>query len=72
MDQDLTIFLAPFAIVVGGALIATSGLTLFGYHYIYQNKTQAILGFLAGLVLLGGLELRFFASSASFFEAPGA
>lgn len=72
MDQDLTIFLAPFAIVVGGALIAASGLTLFGYHYIYQNIAQAILGvscqsctpWRAGALLLC-IERIFFRSSRS-------
>ena len=68
MDQDLTIFLAPIGIIVGGGLIAFGGLTLFGLDLVFKTKSQAILGICAGLVLLGALEIRFYASSASFFE----
>jgi hypothetical protein len=68
MDQDLTIFLAPMFIGVGGGLIAFGGLTLFGLDLLFKTRPQAILGICAGLVLLGALEIRFFGSSASFFE----
>src|ERR1700730_5928990 len=68
MDQDLTIFLAPNGIIVGGGLIAFGGLTLFGLDLVFKTKSQAILGICAGLVILGALEIRFYASSASFFE----
>jgi hypothetical protein len=68
MDQNLTIFLAPICIIVGGGLIAFGGLTLFGLDLFYKTKSQAILGICAGLVLLGVLEIRFYGSSASFFE----
>jgi len=68
MDQDLTIFLAPISIIVGGGLIAFGGLTLFGLDLVFKTKSQAILGICAGLVIIGALEIRFYASSASFFE----
>jgi hypothetical protein len=68
MDQNLTIFLAPFCIIVGGGLIAFGGLTLFGFDLFFKTRTQAIVGICAGLVILGVLEIRFYASSASFFE----
>jgi len=68
MDQNLTIFLAPFLIIVGGGLIAFGGLTLSGLDLLFKSKSQAIAGICAGLVLLGALEIRFFGSSASFFE----
>ncbi len=41
---------------------------LFGLDLFYKTKSQAILGICAGLVLLGVLEIRFYGSSASFFE----
>jgi hypothetical protein len=69
MDQDLTIFIAPWGIIIGGGLIAISGLTLFGHPLILQTKTQAILALFAGIVILGAVELRFVASSAAFLEA---
>ncbi|MGH6936432.1 MAG: hypothetical protein ACRED2_09675, partial [Methylocella sp.] len=68
MDQNLTIFLAPFLIIVGGGLIAFGGLTLFGLDLFFKTRTQAIVAICAGLVILGVLEIRFYASSASFFE----
>jgi hypothetical protein len=68
MDQNLTIFLAPFLIIVGGGLIAFGGLTLFGLDLLFKTKSQAILGICVGFVLLGALEIRFFGSGASFFE----
>ena len=68
MDQNLTIFLAPFLIIVGGGLIAFGGLTLFGLYLLFKTKSQAILGICVGFVLLGALEIRFFGSGASFFE----
>jgi hypothetical protein len=69
MDQNLTIFLAPFLIIVGGGLIAFGGLTLFGLDLGFKTKSQAILGICTGLVLLGVPEIRFFGSDASFFES---
>jgi len=68
MDQDLTIFLAPICIIVGGGLVAFGGLTLFGLDLVFKTRSQAILGICAGLVILGVLEIRFYASSASFLE----
>ena len=66
MDQNLTIFLAPILIIVGGGLVAFGGLTLFGLDLVFKTRTQAILGICVGLVLLGVLEIRFYASGASF------
>src|ERR1700730_17673355 len=68
MDQNLTIFLATILIIGGGGLVAFGGLTLFGLDLVFKTRTQAILGICAGLVLLGVLEIRFYASGASFFE----
>jgi len=68
MDQNLTIFLAPILIIGGGGLVAFGGLTLFGLDLLFKTKNQAILGICAGLVILGALEIRFYSSSASFFE----
>ena len=68
MDQDTTVSLVLLFIVTGGSLVAFGGLTLFGHHLFFKTRSQAILGICAGLVLLGVLEIRFYASGASFFE----
>ena len=68
MEQDLTVFLAPFAIIIGGGLFAVGGLTLFGYPYIFQTKLQAILGLVAGIAILGVMEVKFFSASSLFLE----
>ena len=68
MDPNLTIFLAPLCIIVGGGLIAFGGLTLCGLDLLFKTRSQAILGICGGLVLIGALEIRFYASDASFFE----
>jgi hypothetical protein len=69
MEQDLTIMVAPYGIVIGGGLVAIGGLTLFGYPWVVKTKTRGILAILAGFVILGALEIQFFTSSAAFFEA---
>ncbi len=38
MDQNLTIFLAPFLIIVGGGLVAFGGLTLFGLDLLFKTR----------------------------------
>jgi hypothetical protein len=55
-------------IIAGGGLVACGGLTLFGHQLVFKTRSQAILGICAGLVILGALEIRFYASSASFLE----
>src|ERR1700737_448370 len=61
-------FPAPILIIGGGGLVAFGGLTLFGLDLVFKTRTQAILGICVGLLLLGVLEIRFYASGASFFE----
>jgi hypothetical protein len=69
MDQDLTIFIAPWGIIIGGGLIALAGLNIFGHPWILKIRTHAILALFAGIVILGAVEIRFFALSAAFLEA---
>jgi hypothetical protein len=70
MEQDVSIFLAPVIIIVGGGLIATALLTLFNYHF-YKTKLQAVGALIGGLVLIAVLELMFISGNVSagfFFE----
>ena len=68
MDQDLTIFIAAWGIIIGGGLIALAGLNIFSHPWILKTRTP-ILALFAGIVILGAVEIRFFASSAAFLEA---
>jgi hypothetical protein len=71
MEQDLTIMVAPYGIVIGGGLVAIGGLTLFGYPWVVKTKTQGIWALLAGFVILGigdpilHIERRLFRSPKS-------
>ncbi len=71
MEQDVSIFLAPVIIIVGGGLIASGLLTLFNYHF-YKTKLQAVAALVGGIALIGALELMFLAGnsvSTVFFQA---
>lgn len=71
MEQDVSIFLAPVIIIVGGGLIATGLLTLFNYHF-YKTKLQATGALIGGIALIGVLELMFLSGnsvSSFFFQA---
>lgn len=68
MDQSIAVFMAPWALIIGGGLIATSGLSLLNIHF-YKTRLQAIAAFCAGVALLGLMELIFVSSSAYFFQA---
>jgi len=67
MDQDIAVFFAPWALILGGGLIATSGLTFFNHHF-YKTKLQATAAFVAGVAILGLLEILFVSSSGAFFQ----
>ena len=55
-------------IIIGGGLIALAGLNILGHPWISKTRTP-ILALFAGIVILGAVEIRFFASSAAFLEA---
>jgi hypothetical protein len=68
MDQSIAVFLAPWALILGGGLVATSVLSFFNHHF-YKTKLLAVLAFCAGVLLLGLMELIFVSSSGYFFQA---
>lgn len=67
MDQSIGIFVAPWALILGGGLIATSGLTFFNHHF-YKTKLQAAAAFVAGVFVLFVMEILFVSSSGYFFQ----
>jgi hypothetical protein len=67
MDQDISVFVAPWALILGGGLIATAGLTFFNHHF-YRTKLQAAFAFAGGVAILGMLEILFVSSSGAFFQ----
>ncbi len=68
MNQDLSVFITPVALVIGCALIAAGGLYFIDIHFA-KTRAQAIAALAAGLVIIGLLEIILAGSSVSFFKA---
>jgi hypothetical protein len=68
MNQDLAVFLVPFALAIGGALLAAGGLYFGGIHYL-ANQRQAIAALVVGGVIMALLEIILYGSSVAFFKA---
>ncbi|PWB82691.1 MAG: hypothetical protein C3F11_10610 [Methylocystaceae bacterium] len=68
MNQDVAVFLVPFLLVIGCALLAGGGLYAIDIRFL-RSRTQAIASAVAGLVILGVLEILLAGSSVYFFKA---
>jgi hypothetical protein len=68
MNQDLSVFITPFALVVGCALIAAGGLYFIEIQFL-RSRLQAIAALVAGFAIIGALEVVLAGSSVSFFKA---
>lgn len=68
MNQDLSVFVTPFALVVGCALIAAGGLYFIEIQFL-KSRLQAIAALVAGFLVIGALEIVLAGSSVSFFKA---
>lgn len=66
MDQNMSMMLGPWGLIIGCGLMTVSGLSLIGIHF-FKTRLQAIAAFCAGLVLLGAVELSFMADSGAYF-----
>ena len=68
MNQDLSVFITPFALIIGCALIAAGGLYFIDIEFL-KSRFQAVAALAAGLIVLGALEVVLAGSSVSFFKA---
>ncbi len=67
MNQDLAVFIAPFALVLGCGLLALGGLYFFNICYVASVK-QAAAALVAGAIILVVLEIILYGSAVSFFK----
>lgn len=56
MDQNMSMMLAPWGLIIGCALMASSGLSLLDIHF-FKTKVQTIAAFCGGLLLVGLVEV---------------
>ncbi|PWB81202.1 MAG: hypothetical protein C3F11_15850 [Methylocystaceae bacterium] len=68
MNQDLSVFITPVALVIGCALIAAGGLYFIDIHFA-KTRAQAIAALVTGGLIIGVLEIILAGSSVSFFKA---
>jgi hypothetical protein len=71
MNQDLSVFITPFALVIGCALIAAGGLYFIDIQFL-RSRAQAIAALVVGFAIIGALEVVLAGSSVSFFKAQQA
>ena len=68
MNQDLSVFITPAALILGCALISGGGLYFINIQFL-KSKLQAIGALLLGSLILGLLEIVLAGSSTAFFKA---
>jgi outer membrane murein-binding lipoprotein Lpp len=66
--QDLALFAVPFALVVGGALVAGGVLYFVDVRFV-SSAGQAIAALIVGAAILGVLEIILAGGGISFFKA---
>jgi hypothetical protein len=68
MNQDLSVFITPAALVIGCALIAGGGLYFIDIKF-FTTRFKALTALAAGCLIIGLLEIVLAGSSVSFFKA---
>lgn len=66
MDQNMSMFLAPWGLALGCALVAVSGLYLFDVRFL-RSKLEATAAFLCGVFIICMAELGVIADSGAYF-----
>ena len=67
LNQDLAVFIVPFALVIGGGLLALGGLYFINIRYVTSMK-KAVAALVAGAIIIGVLEIILYGSAVSFFK----
>lgn len=68
MNQDLAVFIVPFAIIIGGALAAAGSLYFINIRFV-RNASLAVASLVGGAAILGFLEIILAGSATSSFKA---
>jgi hypothetical protein len=68
VNQDLAVFIVPFALIIGGALFAGGLLYFINIRFI-NSAALAIAALVGGSLILGALEIILAGSANSFFKA---
>jgi hypothetical protein len=68
VNQDLAIFVVPFALVLGCGLLALGGLYFINIRFV-TSTAKAIAALAAGAIVIGVLEIILAGSAVSFFRA---
>jgi hypothetical protein len=64
MNEDISAFIVPLTLVLGGGLLALGGLSFIGVDY-FDSKFKSRVAFAVGLAFIVATELIFVTSSSS-------
>ncbi len=68
LNQDLAVFIVPFALVIACGLLALGGLYFINIRFISSSRL-AIASLVAGSLVLAVLEIILYGSSTGFLKA---
>jgi hypothetical protein len=66
VDQNMSMFLAPWGLAAACGLLAAGGLSLFGIQFL-KTKAQTIAALVGGVMFLVATELMMIADSGAYF-----
>ncbi|MGB5084978.1 MAG: hypothetical protein WBO09_10310 [Methylocystis silviterrae] len=67
MNQDLAVFIVPFALILACGLLTAGGLYFIDIRYL-KNARYAVASLAAGAVVLAVLEIVLYGSSVGFLK----
>lgn len=67
MNQDLAVFLVPFALIIGCGLLAAGGLYFINIRFL-KDARYAVASLAGGVLILGALEIILYGSSVGFLK----
>jgi hypothetical protein len=67
MNQDIAVFIVPFALIIGCGLLAAGGLYFINIRFLKDGR-YAVASLIAGAVILGLLEIILYGSSVGFLK----
>lgn len=67
MNQDLAVFIVPFALIIGCGLLAGGGLYFINIRFL-KDARYAVASLASGAIILGVLEIILYGSSVGFLK----